>query len=158
VSQENVEIVRGAHAEFERGNFWIPEIFDPSVRVVWLPVAGGETETVGLDSMARMMMTWMQPWEQVTTVAERVVDAGDPIPAVPTPFRRPCWGCGRPVYASGGVWPQVRVRLAAIGGPDVRHPVVECGSERALGQLVRSLRLTALNPADCATRDATLRG
>ena len=77
MSQENVEIVRGAHAEFERGNFWIPGIFDPSVRVVWLPVAGGETETVGLDSMARMMMNWMQPWEQVTTVAERVIDAGD---------------------------------------------------------------------------------
>ena len=79
MSQENVELVRGAHAEFERGNFWIPEIFDPSVRVVWLPVAGGEAETVGLDSMARMMMNWMQPWEQVTTVAERFIDAGDQV-------------------------------------------------------------------------------
>jgi hypothetical protein len=46
MSQENVEIVRNAHAEFERGNFWLPEIFDPHVRIVWLPVAGGETETV----------------------------------------------------------------------------------------------------------------
>ena len=36
MSQENVEIVRGAFAEFERGNFWIPEVFDPSIRVVWL--------------------------------------------------------------------------------------------------------------------------
>ena len=71
--------MRGAHAEFERGNFWVPEIFDPSVRVVWLPVAGGETETVGLNGMARMMKTWMQPWEQVTTVAERVIDAGDQV-------------------------------------------------------------------------------
>jgi ketosteroid isomerase-like protein len=77
MSQENVEIVRGAHAEFERGNFWLPEIFDPSVRVVWLPVAGGEPETIGLDSLGRMMKDWMQPWEQVTTVAERFIDRGD---------------------------------------------------------------------------------
>jgi ketosteroid isomerase-like protein len=79
MSQENVEIVRGAHAEFERGNFWIPEIFDPSVRVVWLPVAGGEVETVGLDGMARAMKAWIESWEQVTTVAERVIDAGDQV-------------------------------------------------------------------------------
>jgi ketosteroid isomerase-like protein len=79
VSQENVEIVRNAHAEFERGNFWLPEIFDPCVRIVWLPVAGGETETVGFCGMARMMKDWMQSWEQVTAVAERVIDAGDEI-------------------------------------------------------------------------------
>jgi len=71
MSQENLEIVRGAHAEFERGNFWLPEIFDPSVRVVWLPVAGGEQETVGLDGMARVMKDWIESWEQVTTVAEQ---------------------------------------------------------------------------------------
>jgi ketosteroid isomerase-like protein len=77
MSQENVEIVRRAHAEFERGNFWVPEVFDPSVRVVWLPVAGGERETVGLDDLARGIKNWMEPWEQVTTVAEQVIDAGD---------------------------------------------------------------------------------
>jgi hypothetical protein len=49
MSQENVEIVRSAHAQFEQGNFWIPEIFDPRVRIVWLPVAGGEMETVGFE-------------------------------------------------------------------------------------------------------------
>jgi hypothetical protein len=53
MSQENVEVVRGDFAEFERGNFWIPEIFDPSVHVVWLtPIAGGEVESVGLDGRA----------------------------------------------------------------------------------------------------------
>jgi ketosteroid isomerase-like protein len=79
MSQENVEIVRRAHAEFERGNFWIPEIFDPRIRIVWLPVAGGETETVGFDGMARATKDWMQAWEQVTAVAERVIDAGDQV-------------------------------------------------------------------------------
>ena len=79
MSQENVEIVRGAFAEFERGNFWVPEIFDPSVRVVWLRVAGFVEETVGLDGMVRAMKEWMQSWEQVTTVAERIIDAGDQV-------------------------------------------------------------------------------
>src|SRR3954467_1232750 len=79
MSQENVEIVRGAHEEFERGNFWIPELFDPKVRIPWLPVAGGVRETVGLDGLAGAMKEWMEPWEQVTTVAERVIDAGDQV-------------------------------------------------------------------------------
>ena len=79
MSQENVEVVQRAFAEFERGNFSIPEIFDPSVRVVWLPVAGGEQETVGLDGMARMMKDWIQSWEQITTVAEQFIDARDQV-------------------------------------------------------------------------------
>jgi ketosteroid isomerase-like protein len=78
MSQENVEIVQGAFAEFERGNFWVPDIFDPSVRVVWLsPIAGGEHESVGLDDMGRTIKEWMQSWEQVTNVAEQIIDAGD---------------------------------------------------------------------------------
>jgi ketosteroid isomerase-like protein len=83
MSQENVEIVRGAFAEFERGNFWIPEIFDPSIRIVWLPGPfGGDVETVGLEGMSRMMKDWMESWEQVTTVAEQVIDAGDQVVVV----------------------------------------------------------------------------
>ena len=34
--QENVEIVRRVSADFERGNFWVPDVWDPNVRVVWL--------------------------------------------------------------------------------------------------------------------------
>ena len=80
MSQENVEIVRGAFAEFERGNFWVPEVFDPNVRVVWLsPIAGGEPESVGLDAMTRTVKEWMESWEQVTTIAEQVIDAGDQV-------------------------------------------------------------------------------
>jgi ketosteroid isomerase-like protein len=78
MSQENVEVVQRAFAEFERGNFWVPEIFDPSVRVVWLsPIAGGEQESVGLDDMGRTVKEWMQSWEQVTNVPEQIIDAGD---------------------------------------------------------------------------------
>ena len=83
MSQENVEIVRGAYREFERGNFWVAEIFDPSVRVVWLDaIAGGELETVGLERMAQTMKEWVRSWEQVTQVAERLIDAGEQVVAI----------------------------------------------------------------------------
>lgn len=29
MSRENVEIARRVQAEFEKGNFWVPEFFDP---------------------------------------------------------------------------------------------------------------------------------
>ena len=29
MSQENVEVVKRALAEFQRGNFWVPEFFAP---------------------------------------------------------------------------------------------------------------------------------
>src|SRR2546421_744821 len=71
MSKENVEVVRGVFAEFERGNCWVSEVFAPSVHVVWLtPIAGGEPESVGLDGMSRTMKEWLRSWEQVTNVAE----------------------------------------------------------------------------------------
>jgi ketosteroid isomerase-like protein len=80
MSQENVEIVRRAFAEFERGNFWVPEFFDPNVRVVWLdalPV--GEPESVGLEGLSRGIKRWVEPFDYVTTRAERIIDAGDQV-------------------------------------------------------------------------------
>ncbi|HST33773.1 MAG TPA: nuclear transport factor 2 family protein [Solirubrobacteraceae bacterium] len=79
MSQENVEIVRRAHAEFERGNFWVPEVFDPDVRIVWLPAIGGDEETVGLAEMGRVVLDWMQSWDHVRLIAERFIDAGDQV-------------------------------------------------------------------------------
>lgn len=82
MSQENLELVQRAFAEFERGNFWVPEIFDPDVRVVWLaPLVGAavgeEDETVGLAGMTRSMKEWLDSFEEVTMVPERFADAGD---------------------------------------------------------------------------------
>ena len=58
----------------------VPEIFDPSVRIVLPPAATGvEEETVGLDDLARLMKDWMRSWEQVMLVAEEVIDAGDQV-------------------------------------------------------------------------------
>ena len=40
MSEENVEIVRRLYSATEQGNFWVPELFDPQVRIVWLDGVG----------------------------------------------------------------------------------------------------------------------
>jgi len=75
-----VEVVRRAFAEFERGNFWVPEFFDPNVRVVWLDaLPGGELVTEGLDGLSQGIKGWVEPFEHVTTQAQRIIDAGDQV-------------------------------------------------------------------------------
>jgi ketosteroid isomerase-like protein len=77
MSEQNVEIVQQAGAEFTRGNFWIPELFDPHIRVRWLDAVGAEAETVGLEAMSSFMINWMSTFERLTLDNERVIDAGD---------------------------------------------------------------------------------
>ena len=77
MSQENVEIVRRLYTEFEGGNFWVPEFFDPSIRIRWLDAVGGESETVGLQAMSTFMTNWLESFERVSLKAKRVIDAGD---------------------------------------------------------------------------------
>jgi ketosteroid isomerase-like protein len=85
MSQENVEIVRGAFAEFERGNFWVGDIFHPDVRIVWLDaLAGGETESLGVESMAATVREWLRTWERMTMTAERITVAGDQVLVIAT--------------------------------------------------------------------------
>jgi ketosteroid isomerase-like protein len=83
MSQENVEIVRRAFAEFERGNFWVPEYFAADVRVVWLDALTiGVQESEGLDGLSGGIKRWMESFERVTTAAERIIDAGDQVVVV----------------------------------------------------------------------------
>jgi hypothetical protein len=76
MSQENVEVVRRAVAEFERGNFWAPEYFNPNVRVRWLDAVGFRSESVGLKEMSDFMRNWLSTFERLSMVAERLIDAG----------------------------------------------------------------------------------
>ena len=62
MSQENVEIVKRAFAEFQRGNFWVPEFFEPDVRV------GGSAPGVavgnrGLQDMGAFMLNWLETFD-----------------------------------------------------------------------------------------------
>ena len=70
MSQENVEIVKRAFAEFERGNFWVPELFHGDVRIGWLDAVGTESETVGLQEMSNFMKNWLANFHSVSLVAE----------------------------------------------------------------------------------------
>jgi hypothetical protein len=70
-----VEVVRRAFAQFEQGNFWVPELFDADARVRWLDVVGLKSETVGLQSMSDFMRTWFEVHENLTMTAERLIDA-----------------------------------------------------------------------------------
>ena len=84
MSQENVEIVRNAFMEFERGNFWLPEIFDPNVRFLGLRHGLDESEAVGLEGMGAAMKDWFEAWEQTTLAAEQILDAGDQVVVIAT--------------------------------------------------------------------------
>ena len=79
MSRENVEVVKRALAEFQRGNFWVPEFFEPDVRIRWLDAVGAPSETVGLQDMSTFMLNWLGTFDNMSMVAERVVDAGDQV-------------------------------------------------------------------------------
>jgi ketosteroid isomerase-like protein len=79
MSQENVEIARQAFGDFARGNFWIPERFDPEVRIRWLDAVGMETETVGHQAMSSFVLNFLESWDEITLAAERIIDAGDKV-------------------------------------------------------------------------------
>jgi ketosteroid isomerase-like protein len=79
MSQENVEIVRRAFGKFARGNFWVPEFFDPDVRIRWLDGVGAEAETVGLQAMSSLLLNWLESWDELTLAPERIIDAGDQV-------------------------------------------------------------------------------
>jgi ketosteroid isomerase-like protein len=79
--ETNLEIVGRLFSQFEKGNFWVPEFFDPNVRVVWLDGVGVEAETTGLQAMSDLMMSWLEPHDRLTLTAERLIDAGDQVVA-----------------------------------------------------------------------------
>jgi ketosteroid isomerase-like protein len=76
MSEENVKVVRRLYAETERGNFWVPEFFDPDIRIRWLDAVGTESETVGLEAMSDFMTNFLDVHENLTLTAERIIDAG----------------------------------------------------------------------------------
>jgi len=83
MSQENVEIVRQVYEEWERGNFNTPEVFDPSIRVVWVDaIFVSRAEAKGVRELTQAMQGFLDAWEDVTAAAERIIEAGDRVVAV----------------------------------------------------------------------------
>jgi ketosteroid isomerase-like protein len=78
MSQENVEIVRRLYEEFERGNFWVAELFDPDIRIEWTdPMFARSAESEGLAGLTSDMREFFEAWEHVTATAEQIIDAGE---------------------------------------------------------------------------------
>ena len=67
--------MRRAYAGFERGNFAIAELFDPSVRIRWLDaIAAGQAESVGFREVQTAMEGWLASFEHVSLIAEQIVE------------------------------------------------------------------------------------
>ncbi len=82
MSQENVEIVRRAYAEWGRGNFQTPEVFDSEVQVIWIdPILVPHSETRGLDALSHAMSEFLNVWEFGTATAGELLDAGERVVA-----------------------------------------------------------------------------
>jgi ketosteroid isomerase-like protein len=105
MSRENLELVRNVFAEFERGNFWVGDIFDPNVRIVWLDaLAGGEKESVGLESLAATVREWLRTWDRMTMTAERITDVGDQVLVIATWRGRGITSAAPAEWRHGQVW------------------------------------------------------
>ena len=84
-SEDNVEVVRRVLSEWERGNFWTGDFFDPDVHVRWInPIFVHRSETRGLEELGQAMVEFLDAWEQITARAERIVNAGDRVISVET--------------------------------------------------------------------------
>ena len=80
MSEENLAIVRGLLAEWERGNFAPTSGLDPEVRIKWLPdVPAGKPETVGLEEAAAGMRVWLASFQDASLIAEEFMDAKDKV-------------------------------------------------------------------------------
>jgi ketosteroid isomerase-like protein len=78
MSQGNVEVVRSIYTEWERGNFWTPEFFDPEVHVRWAdPIFARHAETHGAEALAKAVKGMLDAYEQVTATAERIVETAE---------------------------------------------------------------------------------
>ena len=80
MSRENVEVIRRVYAEWGRGNFRTPEVFDPDVHVIWInPIFVAESETRGIEALNRAMQEFLSAWEHGTAVAGEIFDGGEQV-------------------------------------------------------------------------------
>ncbi|MEK6272992.1 MAG: nuclear transport factor 2 family protein [Actinomycetota bacterium] len=76
MSQENVEIVRGAYEAVNRGDIdGVLDLCSPDVE--WQDLAGIDTSAgTGKDAVRAYFETVMEPWEEVRREAEEIIDLG----------------------------------------------------------------------------------
>jgi uncharacterized protein len=79
VARDDVEALKAVCAEWGRGNFWTPDIFDPVIELVWateMPdLQGGEFR--GLAGVEAAMREWLEVWEGCRWEAEEFIPVDD---------------------------------------------------------------------------------
>ena len=78
MSEENVELMRQAVEAWNRGDLdgWARDFADD---VAWYPLAENpENAPVhGKEAVLDFVRDWIEPWEEYTVEAHRIIDAGD---------------------------------------------------------------------------------
>lgn len=78
ISRDNVEIVRGVYAEWERGNFQAAlPLFDPDITFeTFMPDANENVVSQGLDETASFMRDWFGQWRRYRVIGDEFRAAG----------------------------------------------------------------------------------
>jgi ketosteroid isomerase-like protein len=128
MSQENVEVVRRLLSEWEHGNFWTGDFFDPDVHVRWInPIFVHRAETHGLEELRQAVVEFLDAWEHITARAERIVSVGDKVISVEIwRGRGKASGIETEVHHSS-VWSVVEGKITSFanyGNPDAAFEAV----------------------------------
>jgi uncharacterized protein len=76
MSQENVEVVRRTFEAYNRGDF-AEAVAELAPDVVW--EIGQELPALGPAAIKSMWERWEDPWDELETVPEEYIDAGDQV-------------------------------------------------------------------------------
>ena len=80
MSQENVEIVRGIHNEYARGNLRAGmELYDWDILYIPRRDLPNPGRYLGPESIREWMLGWLDAWDNFSITAEELIDAGDSV-------------------------------------------------------------------------------
>ena len=81
MSQENVEVVRGLLARWERGDYDTVGMFDPEVEFTRTgggsDVLGYTTKSHGIEGLWAAIVSWAEEWSDMSVEAERFIEVCD---------------------------------------------------------------------------------
>ena len=80
MSQENVEIVRGIHDEWERGNLRAgADLYDPHVVFIPRQDLPDPGRHLGPDGIRQWMRRWLEAWTDFSLTAEELIAVGESV-------------------------------------------------------------------------------
>ena len=80
MSRENVEIVRGIHDEWERGNLRAgADLYDPHVVFIPRQDLPDPGRHLGPDGIRQWMRRWLEAWTDFSLTAEELIAVGESV-------------------------------------------------------------------------------